>query len=103
MRGWIFLWISMQRAPRDGGFGRFFHNSYVRYLSGHDLLRVLAQKFPEGLGVGRGFMPRLTDRDLFLWLGGVQPSDGNVPFSAAPSPAFLHWWVRRLSRNSVGD
>ena len=65
-----------------------FHDSYDHYVSGHDMLRLLAQKFPKaatspciaGLGGNRAI------------LGLSTPSTGSPTFRG-PTPSFVKWYA----------
>ncbi len=70
---------------------RTFKESYVRYLSGHDLLRTLRRSFPRQPWLNDGCQS-LTDENRGF-LGENNPAFGE-PMYRAPSAAFVKWFTK---------
>jgi hypothetical protein len=68
-----------------------FQDSYLRYLSGHDLARVFKQKFPGLTWDSMGRCATLTP-DIVAALGTANPVNGELVYPA-PSVPFLKWYV----------
>jgi hypothetical protein len=71
-----------------------FSGSYLRYLSGHDVFRLLAQKFPRAEWGTLKECSRLTDQNRNV-LGVATPANGQVTYPA-PSVTYAKWYFKCL-------
>ncbi len=69
-----------------------FKDSYLRYFSGHDLFRLLHQKFPDADLASTQDCRSLTANNRGL-VGDQNPVNGE-PMYQGPSVAFAKWYVK---------
>ncbi len=77
-----------------------FKDSYLRYLSGHDLIRVLAQKFPSVISDNTGYL--FIDDKSRASLGDSNPANGEMTYRT-PSASFVGWYVKHVQRGLETD
>ena len=71
-----------------------FQGTFTRYAGGHDLFRLLAQRFPRANVPKLGDCGTLTDKNRAV-LGDLNPSTGE-PTYRGPSSAFVRWYSKCL-------
>lgn len=71
-----------------------FNDSFGRYLSGHDIFRLLAQKFPYAKSKGVNGCNSVTDSNA-AFLGVPNTVNGEQAYRT-PSPVFIRWYVKCL-------
>src|SRR4051812_45577598 len=69
-----------------------FKDSYVRYLSGHDLFRLLVQKFPGAKWEAIPDCGQLSDKNRAS-LGDANPATGEMTYRTT-SASFVKWYAK---------
>lgn len=79
-----------------------FKDSHSRYVSGHDVFRLLAQKFPNGNWAdSKGECGRYNEKNRSA-LGDAIPANGELTYKTA-SAAYVRWLATCLERGIASD
>ena len=83
-----------------------FEPSFKRYLSGHDIIRVLHQKFPEKMDESNASYVECRELDAGYDSGktlakraalGLSGTVTGEPINPSPTPAFMKWYSKCLN------